>query len=235
MNKLLRLSTVLLVLSASLSGCMLQQPLPMYRLENGATELPEQSGGPAVLLGPVTLADYLQRDALLQRLPDGSLAADAQQARWAGSLQGDVEQLLLRQLAWRLKTQRLQLSPAGAGFAPEVQVELAITRLDSGPAHPAVLEAQWRLLDKQGKQQGSRLVRLEEAHQGSTADQVHAQSVLLQRLSEMLAAEIEPLATAKPAVPKREPAKAQNKSAEADMPRIPAIEPIRTDMEVFRF
>lgn len=234
MNKLLRLSTVLLVLSASLSGCMLQQPLPMYRLENGSSTMPERIDGPAVLLGPVTLADYLQRDAMLQRLPDGSLAADAQHARWAGSLQGDIEQLLLRQLAARLETQRVQLSPAGAGFTPDVQVEVAITRLDSGPAHPAVLEAQWRLLDKQGKLQGSRLVRLQEEHQGTPADQVHAQSVLLQRLGEMLATAAKPLAVAKPAAPKREPAR-PNKAAEAKVPRIPALEPIRTDMEVFRF
>ncbi|EIK54401.1 putative lipoprotein [Stutzerimonas stutzeri TS44] len=234
MNKLLRLSTVLLVLSASLSGCMLQQPLPLYRLENGSVEMPEQTSGPAVLLGPVVLADYLQRDALLQRLPDGSLAADAQQARWAGSLQADVEQLLQRQLAAGLKTQRVQLNPAGEGFAPEVQVELAITRLDSGPAHPAVLEAQWRLLDKQGKLQGSRLVRLQEEHEGSATAQVHAQSLLLQRLGDMLTTAVEPLMAAKPA-PRREPAKARNKAAEVEVPRIPTLEPIRTDMEVFRF
>jgi len=198
------------------------QPVPMYRLDTGTTEIPVEEGA-AVLLGPVTLADYLQRDALLQRLPDGSLAPDGQQARWAGSLQGDIDQLLLRQLAWRLKTQRLELSP-GKGFTPDVQVELDITRLDSGPEHPAVLEAQ---------RQASRLVRLQEEHQGSTADQVRAQSLLLQRLSEMMATAIEPLATAKAPV-RRNTAKAPAKP-KPQTPVIQAIEPIRTDLEVFRF
>ena len=170
----------------------------MYRLDNGAVETPAQAAdGVAILLGPVRLADYLQHDALLQRLPDGSLAADGQQARWAGDLQGDINQLLMRQLAWRLNTQSLELSPGSKGFSPDVQVELEITRLDSGPQHPAVLEAQWRLLDQQGKRQGSRLVRLQEEHQGTTADQVRAQSVLLQRLSEMMATAIEPMTVAK--------------------------------------
>lgn len=228
---MLRFTTVLLLACASLAGCV-TQPVPMYRLDNGAVEVPAQADGAAILLGPVLLADYLQRDVLLQRLPDGSLAAEGQQAHWAGSLQGDISQLLLRQLAWRLKTQSLELSPGNKGFIPEVQVEVEITRLDSGPQHPAVLEAQWRLLDKQGKHQASRLVRLQEEHQGSTTDQVRAQSVLLQRLSEMMATAIEPMMVAKTPA-KRSIAKEPSKP-EA-LPAIPAAEPIRTDLEVFRF
>jgi uncharacterized lipoprotein YmbA len=227
-----RFTTILLLACVSLVGCV-TQPVPMYRLDNGNVEIPTQvSDGPAILLGPVELADYLRQDALLQRLPDGSLAANGQQARWAGELQGDINQLLLRQLASRLKTQSLELSPGSKGFAPDVQIELEITRLDSGPQHPAVLEAQWRLLDRKGKRQGSRLVRLQEDHQGNPTDQVRAQSLLLQRLSEMLASAVEPIVVAK-AQAKRNIVKAPTKPAAP--PTIPAVEPIRTEMEVFRF
>lgn len=235
MKNLLRVPGVLLLVSIGLTGCIGLQPAPMYRLDSGTSEVPERTDGASVLLAPVTLADYLQRDALLQRLADGSLAGNAQQARWAGSLKADIEQLLLRQLAWQLDTQSLVLGPADEGFAPEVQIELSITRLDSGPEYPAVLEAQWRLRDKAGKHLGSRLVRLQEEHQGSAADQVRAQSLLLQRLSEMVAGAVEPALVAK-TPPKPAPAKPQvNRSAEAPAPRIPTAEPIRTDMEVFRF
>lgn len=227
-----RFTTFLLFACAGLAGCV-TQPVPMYRLDNGNVEMPAQAAdGAAILLGPVKLADYLQHDALLQRLPDGSLAADGQQARWAGNLQGDVNQLLLRQLASRLKTQSLELSPGSKGFDPDFQIELEITRLDSGPQHPAVLEAQWRLLDGQGKRQSSRLVRLQEEHQGSTTDQVRAQSLLLQRLSEMMASAVEPMMVAKTRT-RHSVGKAPSKP-EA-LPAIPAVEPIRTDLEVFRF
>ncbi|WP_417779160.1 PqiC family protein [Stutzerimonas xanthomarina] len=227
-----RFTTFLLLTCAGLAGCATQS-VPMYRLDNGNVEMPAQAeDGAAVLLGPVKLADYLQHDALLQRLPDGSLAADGQQARWAGNLQGDVNQLLLRQLASRLKTQSLELSPGSKGFDPDIRIELEITRLDSGPQHPAVLEAQWRLLDGQGKRQSSRLVRLQEEHQGSTTDQVRAQSLLLQRLSEMMASAVEPIMVAKTRT-RRSVSKAPSKP-EAP-PAIPAVEPIRTDLEVFRF
>ena len=234
MKTLLRVP-ILMVASLGLSGCIGLQPAPLYQLDSGAYELPERTDGPAVLLGPVQLADYLQRDALMQRLADGSLAANAQKARWAGSLKDDIEQLLLRQLAWRLDTQSLMLAPAGDGFEPEVRIELAVTRLDSGPQYPAVLEAQWRLLSKANKHLGSRLVRLKEEHDGSAADQVRAQGLLLQRLSEMLASAVEPALVVKAPIKPAPPRPPANKSAEAPAPRLPAVEPIRTDLEVFRF
>lgn len=231
---MLRLTTVLLLACASLAGCVVQQPVPMYRLDTGAVDLPAEEGHIAVLLGPVTLADYLHRDVLLQRQADGSLAPEGQKARWAGDLQNDIHQLLLRQLAWRLKSQRLELSPA-KGFRPDVQVELDITRLDSGPQHPAVLEAQWRLLNAAGERSGSRLVRLQEEHAGTTADQVRAQSELLQRLSEQLAKAIEPLSVVKTPARRNDTVVKAPSKPEAQNPVIQTIEPIRTDLEVFRF
>ena len=228
MKNLLRVPTVLLLASIGLTGCVGLQPAPMYRTDSGTTEVPERIDGAAVLLAPVTPADYLQRDALLQRLADGSLAADDQQARWAGSLKADIEQLMLRQLAWRPDTQSTVLGR---------RRRLRAGGTDRAVHHPprfracvpgGTFEAQWRLRDKAGKHLGSRLVRLQEEHLGTTADQVRAQSALLQRLSEMVAGAVEAALVAK--TPKPAPAKPQvSKSAEPPAPRIPAAEPIRTD------
>lgn len=235
--KLLRLSSVLLLTGLlGLAGCTAHKPIPLYQLDNGNAAIPTQPQGLAVLLGPVSVADYLQRETLLQRQTDGSLLA-ADDARWAGSLAADIDQLLLRQLAWRLDSQRTVLAPTtAADFKPDVQVLLNIIRLDSGPSHPAVLEAQWRLLDKSGQLRDSQLLRLEEAHSGTTADQVQAQSRLLRQLAQRLAEAIEPLrnqpiaeapkpaVTPKPAKPKTE-----------QQPRIPLVAPTRSNGEVLRF
>jgi uncharacterized lipoprotein YmbA len=220
-----------------LAGCVHSPPVPMFQLDAGTPEVPSQNAGIQVLLGPVTVADYLQRETLLQRQADGSLTA-APDGRWAGSLAADIDQVLLRQLSWRLDSQRLVLAPGNPGFTPEVQVLLNINRLDSGPERPAVLEAQWRLLDRAGKLRDSRLVRLEEAHTGTAADQVRAQSQLLQQLAEQLAAAVKPLegqpvsaeAPRKPAAPA-----APAKTKEPQPPKIPMAAPVRTDVEVFRF
>lgn len=233
--RLLRLPSVLLLTGLlGLVGCTVHQPVPLYQLDNGNAQIPTQSQGLAVLLGPISVADYLQRETLLQRQTDGSLLA-ADDARWAGSLAADIDQLLLRQLAWRLDSQRTVLAPANTDFKPDVQVLLNIIRLDSGPSHPAVLEAQWRLLDKSGQLRDSQLLRLEEAHSGTTADQVQAQSRLLRQLVQRLAEAIEPLrnqpiAEAPKPAPVQRPAKPQPSE-----PKIPLVAPTRSNGEVLRF
>ena len=234
---LVRFAPLCLAIGIGLTGCLDTRPVPLYRLDNGDPQVPDQLGA-AVLVGPVTLADYLQRDAIVQRQADGSLSADPADGRWAGSLSDDVTQLLLRQLAWRLDSQRLSAAPASEGFDADFQVELTVTRLDSGPQHPAVLEAQWRLLDEAGKQQGMRMIRLQERHDGTTAGQVQAQSLLLQRLSEELALAIQPKLAAREEAQKRALARrraAAQPKPESNTEARPALKPLRTDLEVYRF
>lgn len=228
-------SLVLLAAFSLLGGCSAFQQPKLYTLDSGNPAIPERNGI-AVLLGPVELADYLKRGtALVQRNPDGSLSA-VRHAEWAGDLQGNIDQLLLRQLAWRLGSQRLELEPA-QGFKPDVTVEVNVSRLDSGPEQPAVLEAQWRLLDRQGHLGDSRLVQLQENHTGTTADQVRAQSAVLQRLAEQIAQAIRPVA-------QRAAQEMARKSAQRSQPKVtvprpaepamPMATPTR-DVEIYRF
>jgi uncharacterized lipoprotein YmbA len=232
----LRISSLLVLTSVlSLVGCVAQPPVTLYQLDSGNPKMPAANKGVAVLLGPVSIADYLQQPTLQQRQQDGSLTP-ATQARWAGSLGGDIDQVLLRQLASRLETQRLVLAPGGAGFVPDVQIELTISRMDSGPLQPAVLDAQWRLLDRRGQLRDSRLIHIEEPHQGGSADQVRAQSVILRRLAEQLAVAIKPVAEQMPiAEETRKPAAAPGRAKASEPPQIPKAAPVRQQTEVFRF
>lgn len=233
----LRLPFVLLLSGVlGLAGCSMHQPVALYQLDSGEPGQPSQSSGMAVVLGPVSVADYLQRETLLQRQRDGSLTA-ATDGRWAGSLSADIDQLLVRQLAWRLDSQRVVLAPASTGFNPDVQVLLSITRLDSGVGQPAILDAQWRLLDRRGQVRDNRIVHFEQPHEGSSAAQVQAQGQLLQRLAEQLSVALKPLANQPPIV-QEQPKKAapvQQVRKEPEKPKIPMATPIRTEMEVFRF
>lgn len=231
----LRLPVVLLLSGVlGLAGCSVHQPVSLYQLDSGNPGQPKQSSGMSVLLGPVSVADYLQRETLLQRQPDGSLKA-ATDGRWAGSLSSDIDQLLLRQMAWRLDSQRVVLAPTTANFTPDVQVLLSITRLDSGGSQPAILDAQWRLIDRRGQVRDNRIVHLEEKHEGGTAAQVQAQGVLLQRLAEQLSAAVKPLANQPALVEEPRKAAPAQVRKEEEKPKIPLATPIRTDMEVFRF
>lgn len=234
MMTFLRLPVLLLTGVLALAGCAAHQPVALYQLDSGNPGQPKQSTGMSVLLGPVSVADYLQRETLLQRQPDGSLSA-ATDGRWAGSLSSDIDQLLLRQLAWRLDSQRVTLAPATNTGTPDVQVLLSITRLDSGDSQPAILDAQWRLLDRRGQVRDNRIVHLEEKHAGGTAAQVKAQGVLLQRLAEQLSVALKPLANQPALVEEKKAAAKPVAKDEPDKPKMPIASPIRTDMEVFRF
>lgn len=226
-------------LLAALGGCVTSPPAQFYQLQQGSPGVPQDAGGVAVLLGPVKLADYLQRETLVQRQRDDSLAI-SQQARWAGSLQDDVAQLLLRQLAARLDSSRLALYPDRVGFKPDAQLLLSISRLDSGPYQPAVLDAQWRLLDAHGSMRDSRLVHLQEPHNGGLGDQVRAQSQLLRTLAGQMAGAVAALPHA--AQPRADEAAAGRGSAaagkggKAEAPKIPTLTPRATpSAEVYRF
>lgn len=229
--------TLLMTGLLGLGGCSMHQPVALYQLDSGQPGQPTQAAGMAVVVGPVSVADYLQRETFLQRQPDGSLNA-ATDGRWAGSLSSDIDQLLVRQLAWRLDSQRVVLAPAGAGFAPDVQVLLSITRLDSGAKQPAILDAQWRVLDRRGQVRDNRIVHLEQAHEGSESSQVQAQGQLLQKLAEQLSVVVKPLAN-QPALVQEAPAKKPSAPVQVrkdpEKSKIPMASPIRTDMEVFRF
>ena len=182
----------------------------------------------------------MQRESLLQREVDGSLT-HSQQARWAGSLDNDIGQFLLRQISAQLGSSRISLYPDRIGMQAQAQIVLNISRLDSGVQQPAVLEAQWRLLDAKGELSSSRVLHLTEQHNGELSDQVRAQSELLGQLSKQLVAALEqtlpkeqpvkksPRKTST-ATPSKQPAQGQ----QGELLSIPVVDPVR-ELEVYRF
>ena len=167
-------------------GCSSIKSQEFYQLTGTSNELDEQQGQDMLLLGPIKLADYLQREQLVQRQTDEQLAI-SNTARWAGSLQEEIGQLLLLQLMQETGNSNIALYPDRLGVRQQQQLIININRLDSGAEQPAVLEVQWRLLDAKGTMRDTRVIRLQAEHSGSVASQVKAQSVLLQQLARKLA------------------------------------------------
>ncbi|MDA3135903.1 hypothetical protein HG619_04535 [Pseudomonas syringae] len=174
-----------------LAGCSVHQPTALYQLDSGEPGQPKQSSGLAVLLGPVSVADYLQRETLLQRQPDGTLTASSD-GRWAGNLSSDIDQLLLRQLAWKLDSQRVVMAPATASFTPDVQVVLSITAWTPVPNSPQYWTHNGDLWTAKAMCVTADW-STEQVHAGSSADQVKAQGMLLQRLADQVSTAIKPI------------------------------------------
>ncbi len=240
MKQLMRLPlgiAIVGVLAFGSVGCSIAPPATFYQLQQSTTEAASRDNNITVLLGPLRVADYLQRENVLQREADGSLSL-SQQARWAGSLQDDIGQLLLRQVSAQLGSSRIALYPDRVGIEAQAQVVLSISRLDSGVQQPAVLEAQWRLLDAKGSLRNSRVLRFEEAHNGEVADQVRAQSQLLGQLSKQLVAALQDAFPEQTVSPARKPTAAVSTKKPAtekvESINIPVVEPVR-EQEVYRF
>ena len=240
MKQLMRLPlgiAIVGVLAFGSVGCSIAPPATFYQLQQSTTETASRDNNITVLLGPLRVADYLQRENVLQREADGSLSL-SQQARWAGSLQDDIGQLLLRQVSAQLGSSRIALYPDRVGIEAQAQVVLSISRLDSGVQQPAVLEAQWRLLDAKGSLRNSRVLRFEEAHNGEVADQVRAQSQLLGQLSKQLVAALQDAFPEQAVSPARKPTAAVTTKKPAtekvESINIPVVEPVRAQ-EVYRF
>lgn len=240
MKQLMRLPlgiAIVGVLAFGSVGCSIAPPATFYQLQQSTTEAASRDNNITVLLGPLRVADYLQRENVLQREADGSLSL-SQQARWAGSLQDDIGQLLLRQVSAQLGSSRIALYPDRVGIDAQAQVVLSISRLDSGVQQPAVLEAQWRLLDAKGSLRNSRVLRFEEAHNGEVADQVRAQSQLLGQLSKQLVEALQDAFPEQTVSPERKPTAAVSTKKPAtekvESINIPVVEPVR-EQEVYRF
>ncbi len=219
-------------------GCSVAPHTNFYQLQQPATAMVDDKNTATVLLGPLTVADYLQRENIVQREADGSLSL-SQEARWAGSLTDDMGQLLLRQISKKLGSSRISLYPDRIGMVAQAQIVLSISRLDSGANQPAVLEAQWRLLDEKGRVHNSRVIRLEAEHNGEMGDQVRAQSELLVQLSEQLVQRIKqviPTAVTQARVPQvRADSAGESSLKSTPKPlKTPLLESVR-EQEVYRF
>lgn len=191
-----------------MAGCSMK-PASFYQLQAQQQEANLEAVGPAVLLGPVTLADYLQREQIIQRQEDGSLLL-SKDGYWAGDLQGNIGQLLLNEMSRQLKSSNVALYPDRIGVEQQAQVILTLSRLDSGPQQPAVMEVQWRVLNKQGKTQETGMLSVEQEHDGSLLGQVKAQEKLLQQLAERLAKQVSAMTRSKAQTNKAEPQSRQS-------------------------
>lgn len=224
-------------------GCSVAPPTQFYQLQQPIAAVASHENTATVLLGPLKIADYLQRENLLQREVDGSLTL-SQQARWAGSLNDDIGQFLLRQISAQLGSSRISLYPDRIGMQAQAQIVLNISRLDSGVQQPAVLEAQWRVLDAEGALRSSQVLSLKEQHNGELNDQVRAQSELLAKLSKQLVSALEEtLPVQAQQAAKKNPrqtraetpsSKQSGKGPQGELLSIPVVEPVR-ELEVYRF
>jgi len=178
----------LLLAAALLAGC--GSTTPAFYTLSAEGKLPS-GGGTSIGVGPVTLAEYVnRRNLVIQTGPN--LIEVAQSHRWAGDLDNSVARVLATNLGRRLGTGNVRTYPWQRDSEIDYQVAVDIREFIAGDDGHARIEATWRVYSLPG----SRLVRTrtfvgkEPVAAEDYESVVAAQSRLLGKLSADIAAGI---------------------------------------------
>lgn len=144
------LITAALFTAILLGGCVTPTaPARYYRLslppllpQDAATERPRGSG--RILIGPVEVADHLDRTQLITGTGPNRLQFN-ELDQWAGSLAGQIEQVLLYHLANRLGRDAVLPYPAEADRDADRRLRVRILELSAGPGRVARLTLFWQV------------------------------------------------------------------------------------------
>jgi len=106
--------------------------------------------GPAVGVGPVLIAGYLDRNAIVTRTAEGQLDVSMYH-RWAEPLEVGVAQTLVDEIGGRLGTERVIVYPWRGRYdrVIDYQVGVVVMRFDGTLGRDVTLDARWRIVDRE--------------------------------------------------------------------------------------
>ncbi|MDX9835684.1 MAG: PqiC family protein [Desulfobulbus sp.] len=140
------------LLAVLLTACAAPTPPVVYHSLLGpetAAPATTRAHGPAVVVGPVRLPDILYNTRLATG-SDGRYQL-AENHRWAGAVDREIERALAERLAADLATERVALFPQQPAAETVWRVQAEVLALDGEPGHTAHLDVRWTLLNPAGQ------------------------------------------------------------------------------------
>jgi uncharacterized protein len=172
---------ILMVLVVTLVGC--GQPYPeFYRL---TAEGPAPSGGGmGIGVGPIVLAEYVDRTNLVVETSPHKLEV-ARYHRWAGDLDNSIARVVATNMGRHLGTGNIKVYPWQRDGEISYQVTMDLREFVAGEDGYARIEANWRLYSLPGRNlvTSKTYVAKEAIEKGNFESMVAAQSKLLAGLS----------------------------------------------------
>lgn len=146
-------------------------------------------GGTGIGVGPVTLAEYIDRPNLVLAQGPHELSV-AEDHRWAGDLPASIGRVTATNLGRRLGTGNVRTYPWQGDGGLRWQVTLDIRQFHGGADGHAVIEAGWRVYSLPGRQVVAARTFVDREPLGADGYPalVAAQSRLLSRLADDIAA-----------------------------------------------
>ncbi len=198
---LLRQSTtvVLTALLILLGGCGSSSVTRFYILRSlndamnkNERQGPEKERCASIGIGPVRVADYLDRLQIVTRVTPNEVRV-AEFDQWAEPLKQNIPRVLAENLSALLCTKVVVLFPWNASVPIDYQVEVEVNRLDGSLGGNSTLEAQWMAFDVRGSkrmQATKKLIFAEPVEGQDYQTLVSAHSRNLELLSRDIAAAI---------------------------------------------
>ncbi len=127
------------------SGCAIGGVTPPSRfyLLAPLEAVADAAAGPSHWLGPISLAQYLDRPQIVTRRGAHRLAL-AEFDRWGEPLAESISRVMAANLGALLRTSRVQRHPWRDGRGIELKVELDVRRFDGTLRGPVELVVHWR-------------------------------------------------------------------------------------------
>lgn len=161
--------------------------MPVALVAPGDEPPQAKAGGIRVGIGPIRLAEYLDRPQIVTR-DGGVLVQLAEFERWAEPLEDSVARVVAENVSRLMGDRPLEVFPWNSSADPAFQVRGEILRLDGELGGDAVLEAWFSIVGSTSRKGESRKVAYREPAGPDYASLVLAESRLLERLSRDIAA-----------------------------------------------
>jgi uncharacterized lipoprotein YmbA len=142
------LRTLLLIAAAVAAGCASSPAPRYYRLVAQAVPA-AATDGPAVIVGPFQLAEYLARPQIVSQGGGNRVAIDDYE-RWAEPLDANFQSVVAANVGRLLGSDRVLEFPAQTILKDARRVSGRVVRFDVDGSGEAVLEVQWGITDAAG-------------------------------------------------------------------------------------
>lgn len=179
---------LLLMVAALLAGCA--QPNKSFYVLTASGPVPS-GGGIGIGVGPVSLAEYIDRPNLVTQEAPNQLGV-SEDHRWAGDLSASIARVVAANLGRDLKTGNVRTYPWVRDEEINYQVTLDVRQLHSESDGYAVIEAGWRVyqLPERTLKASKTFTDREPLESDGYNASVAAQSRLIGRLSDNIASSL---------------------------------------------
>lgn len=141
---------VLILVCISLGGCVKTPPIHLYLLKPVVSLDPPspaqgEKKGAFIVIGPVTVPDYLERPYIVTRSGENQLYIDVFH-QWAEPLDRNFVRVLGENLSKELVTERIAYFPTRKSSPADYRIFVGIIRFEANEDGETVLIARWRVL-----------------------------------------------------------------------------------------